>query len=98
MADIQALIQKVYEFSCVGGHLHIVTDDFNVHDSDLKFCSDLIDAGGYGADVLKHLYLSLFRNLSISLAAISRYQSMAVACGFFITWTSGQTCLAIWRN
>jgi hypothetical protein len=50
MMAIQDLIEKVYEFSAVGGHLHIITDDHNTRDVDLKFCTDLLDRGGYGAE------------------------------------------------
>ena len=39
--------KAVYDFSCVGGNLHIVLDDFNVGDGHLEFCREQIEAGGY---------------------------------------------------
>jgi hypothetical protein len=41
------LIARVYEFSCVGGNLHIVLDDDNLEDHSLEFCRQQIEAGGY---------------------------------------------------
>lgn len=32
------LIEQVYEFSCVGGNLHIVLDDWNIEDNNVEFC------------------------------------------------------------
>jgi hypothetical protein len=32
------LIAEVYKFSCVGGHLHIAIDDYNVDNCSLDFC------------------------------------------------------------
>lgn len=37
-----ALVDEVYEFSCVGGNLHIVIDDFNIDDDNLEFCAKQI--------------------------------------------------------
>lgn len=34
--------KKVYEFSCVGGNLHIVLDDWNIEDESLEFCRQSI--------------------------------------------------------
>lgn len=35
--------RAVYEFSCVGGNLHIVLDDFNIEDGHLEFCREQIE-------------------------------------------------------
>ena len=35
-----ALIAKVYEFSMAGGNAHIVVDDWNLEDSDIRWCLD----------------------------------------------------------
>ena len=35
--------RRVYEFSSVGGHLHIVLDDWNLEDEFLDFCEQDID-------------------------------------------------------
>lgn len=42
-----SLVRRVYEFSCVGGNLHIVLDDWNLQDENLQFCMDEIKKGGY---------------------------------------------------
>lgn len=39
------LIDKVYEFSGVGGHLHIILDDWNLGVDSLDFCDRNIAAG-----------------------------------------------------
>ena len=41
-----ALVEAVYDHSCVGGNLHIVLDDWNIEDHSLEFCSYCIDHGG----------------------------------------------------
>lgn len=40
------LIRQVYEYSIVGGNLHIVVDDWNLEDDDLEFCLKEIAKGG----------------------------------------------------
>lgn len=37
------LIAQVYEFSCVGGGLHIVVDDFNVEAHSVQWCLDHLE-------------------------------------------------------
>jgi hypothetical protein len=32
-------VQEVYEYSCVGGGLHIVLDDWNLEDSSVEWCA-----------------------------------------------------------
>lgn len=34
------LVRKVYEFSPVGGNCHIVTDDWNLEDENIRWCLD----------------------------------------------------------
>lgn len=64
------LIEKVYDFSGVGGHLHIVLDDWNISDDSLDFCDRHIDAEGYdcpqGQIEAELACLNAFRKLSIS--------------------------------
>jgi hypothetical protein len=51
-----ALVCKVYEFSCGGGNLHIVLDDWNLEDDNIEFCSRQIANGGYeGRDSAEEL-------------------------------------------
>lgn len=40
------LINELYKKEPVGGELHIVTDDFNVSDSDLAWCEHYIKQQG----------------------------------------------------
>lgn len=35
-----ALVAKVYEFSMVGGNAHIVVDDWNLEDHNIRWCLD----------------------------------------------------------
>lgn len=35
-----ALVARVYEFSMSGGNAHIVVDDWNLEDSDIRWCLD----------------------------------------------------------
>jgi hypothetical protein len=41
------LVRQVYDYSGVGGNLHIVLDDWNIEDDNLEFCAKEIAAGGY---------------------------------------------------
>ena len=38
-----ALIDRVYESSCLGGNLHIIVDDWNLEDGDMEFCEWAIE-------------------------------------------------------
>lgn len=40
--EAAAAIRDVYEHNCVGGHLHIVVDDWNLGDDNLKWCGGAI--------------------------------------------------------
>lgn len=37
-----ALVNRVYDFSMVGGNLHIVLDDWNIEDSNLDYCDGVL--------------------------------------------------------
>ena len=37
------LAERVYEFSCVGGNLHIVLDDWNIEDENIAWCRERIN-------------------------------------------------------
>lgn len=39
-------VAAVYEYSCVGGNLHIVLDDWNLDDGNLEFCRQCIEGAG----------------------------------------------------
>lgn len=38
MLQAASLIEELYEYHSAGGPLHVITDDFNVEDSNLAFC------------------------------------------------------------
>jgi len=85
-----ALVAPVYGFSCVGGNLHIVLDDWNLEDSHLDFCDEQIKKGGHTPiwgsepDSPEQLEaegkcLAAFRKLSEQ----DRYSAMALAEGLW---------------
>ncbi len=42
IVEAAALVGKLYERNCVGGRMHIVTDDWNIEAENLSFCSGMI--------------------------------------------------------
>jgi hypothetical protein len=40
-------VRALYEINAVGGAMHIVTDDWNIEDHSLEFCSKEIEAGDH---------------------------------------------------
>lgn len=44
-------IKRVFDFSVVGGRLHIVIDDLNTGDRSLEFCRKLIEAAPHDPEV-----------------------------------------------
>jgi hypothetical protein len=61
-------IAAVYDFSCVGGDLHIVIDDWNLEDDNLEWCAGEIDKNEFHASTeqlaSERLCLDLLRPLS----------------------------------
>jgi hypothetical protein len=47
--DAAELIGEVFQFSCVGGNLHIAIEDENLSNDDLKFCSKSIADNVHGS-------------------------------------------------
>lgn len=43
-------VSEVYQFSAVGGNLHIVLDDWNIEDESLAFCAEQIANKGWKDD------------------------------------------------
>jgi len=39
--SVKELVDAVYEFSGVGGNAHIVTDDVNLEDENIRWCLDV---------------------------------------------------------
>lgn len=37
------LVDELYQFNPVGGHLHIVTDDWNLEDHSVEFCRKYVE-------------------------------------------------------
>jgi len=48
--EVVKVIEEVYSYSCVGGNLHIVLDDWNLEDHSLAFCKREIERGGHPED------------------------------------------------
>ncbi len=42
-----ATVEALYEVHCAGGGMHIVTDDWNCEDSDVKFCREWMGGPDY---------------------------------------------------
>lgn len=79
------LVKQVYKFSCVGGNLHIVLDDWNLEDSDIEFCSKQIASGGYGD--CSQEQLTIERQCCDAFAAMTmkeRASALAIADRYFI--------------
>lgn len=79
------LIRKVYDFSCVGGGLHIVLDDWNLENHHLEFCRNYIEENKDSQFSSIEQYeaegrcLALFMEMTID----ERASALALADGFF---------------
>lgn len=85
-----ALVKRLYDkFSCVGGNLHIVTDDWNLENGDLAFCRDQVNDVQQGqpgkyADT-SPFQVELETSILDAMEAMSeqeRYVVLALADGF----------------
>jgi len=73
-----ACIDPVYDESAVGGHLHILLDDWNVDDDDLEFCEKDADPG---LTVAEAACLAAFRLLTPD----QRMSALALHDGLWVT-------------
>lgn len=72
------LIDEVYEWSCAGGHLHIVVDDWNLEDENIEFCIGEMDKNSHE---LPPEAIEAERKCAAALMALSedeRYSAMAI--------------------
>lgn len=78
-----ALVDAVYEFSCVGGNAHIVVDDWNLEDHNIRWCLDTAlaenvhEAGVEQLDAERACLEAL-----LALTAAERASAMALHDGF----------------
>lgn len=86
VADVHlaaSAVKELYRFCCVGGHLHIVVDDWNVDDSNLDFCQECIDKNEDGQQesilAIERECLKLLRPLTPS----ERLSALALEEGFW---------------
>jgi hypothetical protein len=81
--EARRAIDAVYEFSCVGGNLHIAIDDWNLDDGDLDSCAEFIaeNEDGDGPEQLaaERYCLGLLREMSED----ERASALALQSGFW---------------
>lgn len=76
-------IGKVYEFSAVGGNLHIAIDDWNIEDDDLDFCANSIATNTvHRADVAQLAAERACLELLRGLTKEERVSALAMQSGF----------------
>jgi hypothetical protein len=76
------LIARVYDHACMGGHLHIAVDDWNLESSHVAFCSGQIDSNKQDADAEQ---LAVERECCDALMALSlaeRASALALHRGY----------------
>ncbi len=78
-----ALIDKVYEFSCVGGNAHIVVEDWNLEDDNIRWCLDeALKTNVHGADAAQLAAESACLEALLMLSGDERASAMALHEGF----------------
>jgi hypothetical protein len=82
-----ALIKRLYAMpsGCAGGNCHIVTDDWNLEDHSIKFCSGQVDAGGW-VDRTDPEQLKIERQILDLMAPMSeaeRASALGLEAGYF---------------
>lgn len=79
------LITKLYALpNCgVGGHLHIVTDDFNIRDSDLQYCKRILVRNTHEHDEVTLAVECELCDLLLSMSVEERASAIAMADGYF---------------
>lgn len=45
--SVATMISEVYDYHEVGGHAHIVLDDWNLEDEHIDYCLDVVNKGGH---------------------------------------------------
>ena len=82
--EAAAAVHEVYVYSCAGGNLHIVLDDWNVEGGNLAFCQEKISEGGYEGCTAEQLAveqrcLDIFKKLTEE----ERASALALADGYW---------------
>lgn len=78
------LIERVYEYSSVGGNLHIAVDDWNLEDEHLESCAEFIEESVTEGEAGKE-QISAERACLSSLKMMTldeRVSAVAIADGF----------------
>lgn len=76
-------IERVYDFSLVGGGLHIVIDDWNLEDARLDFCKEYIAKPDYDECREQQEVEQACLELLYSLNLDERASALAIHDGFF---------------
>ena len=71
------LISKLYDWQCCGGNLHIVVDDWNIEDNDLKFCKNEIDKNKYNVPKGQIKIENLIYDYMIKMTILERASLLA---------------------
>lgn len=86
---VAVMIAQIYENHCTGGMLHIVLDDWNIEDHNIRWCLDeaITEAanGGYGGDIHPD-DLALMRRCGEAMLALTeeeRASALALYDGFW---------------
>lgn len=77
------LVQRIYEFSCVGGNAHIVTDDWNLEDHNIDWClnnTENIHEAGPEQLAAERECLLFLRGMTMD----ERYSAMAISDGAIV--------------
>jgi hypothetical protein len=78
------LIQRLYDMpdGCVGGHAHIVLDDWNLEDGDIDYCLEVAKENKHGYDPEQvSLEITILTHLK-RMTEDERYSSLALVDGF----------------
>jgi hypothetical protein len=84
--EAAAAIGEVYEYSCVGGNLHITVEDWNLEDGNLDFCAGSIRENVHEAGPEQLAAESRCLALLRELTEDGRASALALHEGF---WTVG---------
>lgn len=81
--EAAALVNRVYDFSIVGGNAHIVVDDWNLEDNNIRWCLDTALTENHHEACTEQLIAE--RDCLEALLALSeneRASAMAIHAGF----------------
>lgn len=73
------LVSQLYEIAPVGGNCHIVTDDWNLEDSDIEFCQRQVANGGWFDERTQTQYNNDPSQLAIEGELLELMRAMSLA-------------------